>query len=72
VGWTYVWWCVTHCESNTGDLALVATQPTLTELKSWLRTVASIDIWVFNVSPVVAGLFVNGYKRAEARDDARV
>ena len=66
-------WCVTHCESNTGDLSLVVTQPTLTELKSWLRTVASaIDIWVFNVWPVVAGLFVNGYKGAKARDDARV
>jgi len=26
-------WCVTHCECNTCDLALVATQPTLTELK---------------------------------------
>jgi len=53
-------------------LALVVTQPTHTELKSWLRTVASIDCWVFNVWPVVAGLFVNGYKGAEARDDARV
>ena len=39
---------------------LFVTQPTLTELKSWLRTVASIDFWVFNVWPVVAGLFVNG------------
>ena len=72
VGWTNVWWRVTHCQSNTGDLALVVTQPTLTELKSWLRTVASIYFWVFNVWPVVAGLFVNGYKGAEARDDARV
>jgi len=53
-------------------LALVATQPTLTELKSWLRTVTSIDFWVFNVWPVVAGLLVNGYKGAEARGDARV
>ena len=26
-------WCVTHCECNTDDSALVATQPTLTELK---------------------------------------
>jgi len=67
-----VWWRVTHCQSNTGDLALVVTQPTLTELKSWLRTVASIYFWVFNVWPVVAGLFVNEYKGAEARDDARV
>ena len=33
---------------------------------------ASIDFWVFNVWPVVAGLFVNRYKGAEARDDARV
>jgi len=47
-------------------------QPTHTELKSWLRTVASIDFWVFKVWPVVAGLFVNGYKGAEARDDVRV
>jgi len=34
--------------------------------------VASIDVWVLNVWPVVAGLFVNGHKGAEARDDARV
>ena len=61
-----VLWCVTYCECNTGDLALVATQLTLTELMAWLRTVASIDFWVFNVWPVVAGLFVNGYKGAEA------
>jgi len=33
---------------------------------------ASIDFWVFNVWPVVAGSFVNGYKGAESRDDARV
>ena len=32
----------------------------------------SIDFWVFNVWPVVAGLFVNGYKGEEGRDDARV
>jgi len=67
-----VLWCVTHCESNTGDLSLVVMQLTLTELKSWLRTVASIDFCVFNVWPVVAGRFVNGYKGKEARDDARV
>jgi len=63
---------VTDFECNTGDLALVATQPTLTEFESWLRTVASIDFWVFNVWPVLAGLFAYGYKGAEARDDARV
>jgi len=51
---------------------MVVTQPTLTELKSWLRTVALIGFWVFNVWPVVAGLFVNGYKGAEARDDVKV
>jgi len=67
-----VQWCVPHSECNTSDLALVVMQPTHTELKSWLRTVASIDFWVFKVWPVVAGLFVNGYKGAEARDDVRV
>jgi len=65
-------WCVADCECNTGDLALASTQPVLMELKLWLRTVTSFDFWVFNVWPVVASLFVNGYKGAEARDDARV
>jgi len=50
-----VQWCVTDCECNTGDLALVSTQPTLMELKLWLRTVTSIDFWVFKVWPVVTG-----------------
>jgi len=31
-------WCMTDCECNRSGLALVATQPKLTELKSWLRT----------------------------------
>jgi len=42
------------------------------ELRLWLQTVASFGFWVFNVWPVVASLFVNGYKGAQARDDARV
>ena len=42
------------------------------ELIKWLESVDSIDFWVFNVWPVAASLFVNGYKGAEARNDARV
>ena len=64
--------CVTDCECNTGNLVLASAQPVLMKLKLWLRTVTSFDIWVFNLWPVVAGLFVNGYKGAEAHDDARV
>jgi len=53
VGWTYLLWCAIECESNTSDLPLLVRQPTLTELKSWLCTVVSIDCWVFNVWPIV-------------------
>ena len=42
------------------------------ELRASLERVDSFDFWVFNVCPVAASLFVNGYKGAEARNDARV
>ena len=78
VGQFFVWCelevrrCVTDCECNTGVLGPASTNDTLVELRLWLQTVASFGFWVFNVWPVVASLFVNGYKGAQARDDARV
>jgi len=59
---------VTKCEWNTGVLGLAATNEVLVELRLCMQTVASFDFWVFNVWPIVASLFVKGYKGAEARD----
>jgi len=42
------------------------------ELRAWLECVDSFDFWSFNIWLVAASLFVNGYKGAEARNDARV
>ena len=63
---------MTEFEWNTSVLGLAATNDVLMDLRSWLQTVASFDFWVFNIWPVVGSLFVDGYKGAEARDNARV
>jgi len=42
VGWTYVLWCVTHCESNTGDLPLVVTQLTLMMMIAFITFKSSL------------------------------